>query len=380
MRVLLALREIARNKLRFGLLSLAVGLLVFLIVFQQGLLRGLITSFIGAVENQDSPVLVFNDQARQNVEGSFLRPDQLQLLATVAGVEAVGPIGQSVFTADAGEERQDAVLFGYELGGLGEPLTLTDGRLPAADNEAVASRSDADKGFDIGDEIQLLGADGAPGPTITVVGKGKDLNWSVAPTLFVSYDTFESAQRAVNPSAETVFASLAAVRPADGVDIDELTDLIDSSVPGVEALTNDEAASQNPGVQGVQSSFTIVLGLAFVVVVLVVGFFFLILTVQKAKPLTLMRAIGAPSGYLVRNLVVQILVVMTAGIAIGVGLALLLTAASPSGEVPISLAARSIVTTVVGLFVLALIGGFVAIRRVLRIDPIRATANTGRDF
>ena len=54
-----ALREIRAAKVRFSLLAGAVGLLIFLVLFQQAILRGLVTSFIGALENQDAPVLVF---------------------------------------------------------------------------------------------------------------------------------------------------------------------------------------------------------------------------------------------------------------------------------------------------------------------------------
>ncbi|MEZ5273015.1 MAG: hypothetical protein R2694_12040 [Ilumatobacteraceae bacterium] len=50
----LAWHEMRRSKLRFGLLTGAVGLLVFLILFQQALLGGLITQFIGAVRNQSA--------------------------------------------------------------------------------------------------------------------------------------------------------------------------------------------------------------------------------------------------------------------------------------------------------------------------------------
>mgnify|MGYP001552343168 CR=1 FL=1 len=74
--MLLAVREITRAKTRFALLTGAIGLLVFLILFQQGLLGGLVTDFIGAVDNQRSPVLVFNEQARRYVEASFMTPEQ----------------------------------------------------------------------------------------------------------------------------------------------------------------------------------------------------------------------------------------------------------------------------------------------------------------
>ncbi|MGK2930367.1 MAG: ABC transporter permease [Acidimicrobiales bacterium] len=380
--MLLATREIVRSKVRFGLLSGAVGLLVFLILFQQALLGGLITSFIGAVDNQDSPVLVFNDQARRNVEGSFLLPDQIEAIGQVDGVAASAPIGEATYTVEAGGELVDGVLFGYPVDGdgddtLGAPTSLIEGRLPERPGEAVASAADADDGFDVGDVIRIA-ADG--GPEIEVVGLGEDLRWSVAPTLFVDYSTFEDAQRAANPEADVVFPSLVAVRPADGVDPSDLTGRIDSAVEGVEALTNTEAVESSPGVAAVNQSFQIILALAFGVVTLVVAFFFLILTVQKAKALTLLRAIGAPSSYLVRNLVVQIVGVMAAGIAVGIGLVLAVASATAGGAIEVELVPGTVLPTVAGLTVLALIGGLGAIRRVLGIDPIRATANTGAEL
>jgi putative ABC transport system permease protein len=377
--VLLATREILRAKVRFALLAGAVGLLVFLILFQQALFGGLVSGFIGALENQDSPVLVYGEQARRNVEGSFLTPDQIQAIGDVDGVEAVVPIGEATYTVVAGGERVDGVLFGYPLDGpgLGAPTTLSEGRLPERPGEAVASAADAGDGFDIGDTVRIAAADG---PEIEVVGLARDLRFSVAPTLFVDYATFEQAQRAVNPNAEVVLPSIAAVRPADGVDAGELTARIDAEVRGVEALTNDEAVSSSPGVQAVNQSFQIILALAFAVVTLVVAFFFLILTVQKAKPLTLLRAVGAPAGYLVRNLVVQIVLVMGAGIAVGLGLVLALRPLSTAGSVEVQLEPSTIVPTLVALTVLALLGGVAAIRRVLRIDPLRATVDTSSEL
>src|SRR3546814_7289292 len=56
----LALREIRRAKARFGLLIAAVGLLMFLILTQQALQSGLITAFVGGLEKQSAPVLVYS--------------------------------------------------------------------------------------------------------------------------------------------------------------------------------------------------------------------------------------------------------------------------------------------------------------------------------
>ena len=53
------------------------------------------------------------------------------------------------------------------------------------------------------------------------------------------------------------------------------------------------------------------------VVPLVTGLFFLIITLQKSRSLTLLRAIGAPAGVLVRSLLVQVLIIIGGGIVLG---------------------------------------------------------------
>ena len=56
----LALKEMRRAKVRFGLLIVAIGLLVFLILFQQSLQNSLLRGFTGALRAQSAPVLVYS--------------------------------------------------------------------------------------------------------------------------------------------------------------------------------------------------------------------------------------------------------------------------------------------------------------------------------
>ncbi len=73
--MLLASGEIRRAPVRFGLLAGAIGLLVFLVFFQQTLLSSLLISFTGALQNQSGAVLVYSSEARNNLEASVLSPD-----------------------------------------------------------------------------------------------------------------------------------------------------------------------------------------------------------------------------------------------------------------------------------------------------------------
>ena len=98
----LALREIRRARWRFVLLTGAVGLLVFLILFVQALTGALIGQFIGALEHQSADVLVYSAQARKNLEGSVVPPTTVDAVAKVPGVARAGPFGQGTFSVRAG--------------------------------------------------------------------------------------------------------------------------------------------------------------------------------------------------------------------------------------------------------------------------------------
>lgn len=362
--MLLAGREIRRAKLRFGLLAGAVGLLVFLIMFQQALLGSLLQSFTGAVENQSGTVLVFSAEARKNVAGSVIPPPVQAQVEAVDGVRAAAPLGEATLTVEAGGEQVDASVFGFQPGGPGEPTRLVEGRLPASATEAVASREDASAGFGLGATVTSVNGDVA----LTVVGLTEQSRYSVAPTLFVTFDGYTALRLAANPDATAVLPSLVALTPAPGTTPDQLAVAVNDAVPGVEALTRAQAVAQSPGVSAVNTSFSLILGLAFVVVALVIGFFFLILTVQKMSSLTLLRAVGASTGYLVRALLLQIAFVVVGGLVVGVALTWLVVQAASAG-LPITLDPATLAGSAVGVLVLAVLGSSVTLLRVRRIDP-----------
>jgi putative ABC transport system permease protein len=322
-------------------------------------------------------VVVYGADARQNLAGSVIAPGQLEAVARVPGVAESGPLGEGTFTTRAANgEEVDGILFGYRLGGPGEPTRLSAGRLPEGPNEGVASAIDRDNGFDIGDEVTILpGTGGTDALRIRVVGLADDSRFSVQPVLFVSYPTYEAARRVANPSATgPILPSAVLAQPEPGISPDELARRIDRQVPGVEALERGAAVEAAPGVAPVRQSFSIILVLTFLVVTLVTGFFFLILTVQKQAALTLLRAVGASPGYLVRSVIVQVVVVVAGGLLVGVGL-LALASTRSSATFPIQVDVSLVVTSALAVVVLAFLASLVALRRVARLEPADAVSN-----
>ena len=132
-------REIRRAPLRFLLLAGAVGLLVFLVLFQQTLLSTLVSFFSGALESQSAEVVVYSDDTRKGPEGSVLSFDTVAAVAAVDGVARAEPLAVDTTTALAGGDELDIALFGYVLSGPGAPTTVVEGRLSAV--TARASRA-----------------------------------------------------------------------------------------------------------------------------------------------------------------------------------------------------------------------------------------------
>ncbi len=376
----LAFKEMARAKVRFALLVAAIALLVFLILFQQSLQNGLITGFIGAIREQNAPVLVYSVDGQRVIQGSVITPQMQDQVLAAPGTGDVGRIGQGTFTGqpsgNADGEVFDTTIIGYELGadgeGIGAPTEVIEGRLPVADDEAVVSDADVRLGYDIGESVTLLPG----GKRIEIVGLAADAQLNVAPTLFTSFDTYVDAVASVNPDAGTPLPNVLGVVPADGFTPEATVASINDQSLDLDALTRQDAAAETPGVAQVQQSFNIIFLLYGLVVPCVTGLFFLIVTFQKANSLTLLRAIGAPASRLVSSLLIQVVVIIGAGLIIGTLLYYPLSQRALGG-IALNFETGAVVFWSVLLLGLGLVSSLVAARRVLAIDPIEATTGQG---
>ena len=243
---------------------------MFLILFVQALTGALIGQFTGALEHQSADVLVYSARARKNLEGSVVAPATVDEIAAVPGVAASGPFGEGTFSVRAANQLRDAALIGYEPGKPGAPTTLKEGRLPTAPFEVVASSRNRNEGFGIGDHVQLEKG----GQTLTVVGLASDINYSVLPTMFTTFDTYATARRDANPGATAVWPSAVAAAVAPGASARAVRGEINVRIQGVETLTRGQAVSESPGVASVDQSLGAVVFLCFFVVAIVAGLFF----------------------------------------------------------------------------------------------------------
>jgi putative ABC transport system permease protein len=162
--------------------------------------------------------------------------------------------------------------------------------------------------------------------------------------------------------------NLIGVRVEPGASAAAVARRIDTAVPGVHALDRGTAVASIPGVSLIRQTFWLLIGMAFGINVVVVAFFFLILTVQKRRVFLAIRALGAPTRYLASSVLTQVVVVVTAGTAVATGI-LGLAAATSSPSFPIRVAPGLAAGVLVAALVCCLAATTVPIRRIASLDP-----------
>jgi putative ABC transport system permease protein len=301
-------------------------------------------------------------------------------IAAAPNVATTSPIGLSVFTATidgqqskeaaSGTTRSTCSWWAVTRPARRSPPRCPRGGFPTSSGEALFSGSSFDDPIDIGQQVTVEGV------TITVVGSADDAAFNVLPTLYVPFEDYVVASQKRAGAAIDVPPSLIGVTVADGADPARVAQALNDSIDGIEALDRADAVAALPGVGQITQSFSILYLLLYIVVALVTGVFFLILTVQKEDALVLLRAVGASSRDVIVSVLIQVLVVVGLGALIGsvVTAGLLALSKDVFGA---GFQLSTAVLTVGVILVLGLVASVGAVRRVLAIDPVNATKTRG---
>lgn len=363
------IREIWRAKVKFGLLAAAVGLLFFLLLFVNTLSSTLLDQFVGAIENSSADVLVFDAEAQATIPASRLTPEDVDRVAGVSGVSEAIPISVLATDTSVAGADVDISLWGLTIGGPGTPSALDEGRLPGPD-EALVDTSARDAGLEVGATLQVGGVE------IAVVGVADNATYAVSPTVYVTSETWQGVFAGAFPEAPSSPVNLIGV--AVDQDIDPATTASEiSSLEGLEGLLPAEAASATPGVSSIEQSFGIITGITFVIVIIVVGFFFQILTVQKLRIFALLEALGSRFRSLAGYVLGQIGFLVLLGVVVGVGM---LAAAALATRDVFAISIDPLLVGILGsgILVASLISGLTSVRRIAKQDAASVATGGGR--
>ncbi|WP_116995856.1 FtsX-like permease family protein [Desertimonas flava] len=363
----LALRELRRRPSRFAVAAVILTLLSVLLLFLGGLLDGLVAGSTGALRQQQADVIVYAVGSDASTIRSRIGPEVRDQVETVGGVDAVGGLG-SVQLGGRLEGRGPRdllaiVLFGFEL----PPNGIPDA--PLADGDVYADDSLRSEGVEEGTMIQL----GPARTEVRVIGFVSDSRFSGQGSLWGSLDTWRAVLGENRPNARVSDEVVQALVVRAATDAAGVAAAIDEATDGAtQSYTIAEAIDKIPGVSQQRSTFNQIIGVTVVIATVVVALFFALLTVERTGLYGVLKALGARSTTIFAGVALQAAVVAAVACAIGVGAALALDAALPSGSLPFTVTLSRVITSVAVLLGASLVGAAFSLRRVLRVDPASA--------
>ena len=352
----LGIREILYARGRFMLIGSVVGMITLLLVMLTGLTGGLGAQNISALQTLNPDRFVFapisaSEEPTVSFTDSAVRATDIAAWENISGVADVTPVGMTQTRMEAATAASVAVI-GVPAG------TQLPGGVTVPDSGAILSESLVD---DTGAQ---------PGATVTLSGRGlpvidttADDYYSHSPVVWVDSASWQQIAHVSPDVLGTVLAVNGTLDKAGWAEA--------ATVTGTFAETVSGSFSGLPSYQSEQGSLTAMQGFLYAISALVTISFLTVWTIQRTRDLSILRALGAPSKYLITDALGQAALIL----GIGVGMGALLgwgLGAIASGILPFLLTWNTVLIPAAGIWLLGLLGAFLATRRIMTIDPMLA--------
>lgn len=345
----LAWKEIQHEKLRYGLIVLMIFLISFLIFILSSLSAGLANKNTSALNAWQLQSVVLNKHSNVSLTQSLLTKSQLKQ-AKLSSKEAV--VGQTPVAAKGKHlAAVSAQFIGLKPGQyIYKNLPVTAGRRPRKATEVVADDSFRQHGYQLGEKIKLNDT----ACQYKLVGWVHHHEINIAPVVYGSLSTWQQL-RHVNPLiAASGIVSKRSFHPG---------------IPGTKSYQRQTFIQKLPGYRDQNMTFMMMIGFLFIISLIIVAIFLYILTMQKLPNFAVLRAQGIPSRVLVGATVWQALLLVLAGVVLGL-LALWLEAGLMPAAVPMSFSPLILVPASVGMLIMGLLGAIIPAVKIARLSPL----------
>jgi putative ABC transport system permease protein len=368
--VFLALLELKVARGRFLLMGSVVVLVAGLVGIVSGFTTGLGDDTVSALRGLPATHIAFAEGAKSD---QFARSliDQRTVTGWTKekGAEAT-PLGVAIIRGTTDRKVEvDLAAFGVEPGAFTDPGAEKGHRLDAAaPNGIVVSRQLVNDGIRIGDTLTI----DRLGIHLKVTGTTGRSSYGHVPVAYVTTDAWRRI-RFTTPGARTPSADLPdqytamALKAPAGLGGQALADA--DRRHGTATVPLHDAFAAAPGYEGERLTMTSIQTFLFLIAPLVVGAFFAVWTVQRTPELALLRAMGASRRRLLGHTLTQAAVVVAAGTAVGAALAAAV-GLLVGEQVPFSLPAATLTTTMAAVALVGLAGSALTLRRVTTVDPM----------
>ncbi|RNE48093.1 ABC transporter permease [Corynebacterium alimapuense] len=352
----LGIRDIVHARGRFALIGAVVALITLLLVMLTGLTSGLGAQSTSALSTLGPDRFAFapvteGEDAQISFTDSAVTVDNVEAWENTAGIASVSPVGLTMTRLEASSAASVAVI------GLPAGDSLPGGgQIPAGGVVVSSSLIDA-AGTRPGDSITLGGVE------VELLSNAPDEFYSHVPVVWADTATWQAVSHVDEEAVGTVLA-------IDG----ELTDsewTEASSQTGTVVATVQESFSGLASYQSEQGSLRAMQGFLYGISALVTVSFLAVWTIQRTRDLAILRALGASTRYLMTDSLGQGALILglgvTAGSVVGWGLGVFAAQA-----VPIALSPVTVIAPAVGIWLLGVVGAFIATWQVASVDPLSA--------
>ncbi len=359
--MLLARRNLFRDRTRFFLSVLGVAVSVGLILLLAGYRSGVYRQASAYLDNTPGTVVVAERGIRDFLGTSSVLPSRAaDAVRSTAGVDRVIPVVSRFVIFERHDRKDGFFLIGYDPAAGGGPWKLVGGREPTADNELVVDRTTARQhDMAIGDQVTLLDRDA------TIVGLSDETTFWAGSIAFARITTLESLARAPG------LRSFLLVTPEAGTSPEALRDRL--AIPGTEVLLKSAMIANDRKLMArvYDAPIGLMVAIAFVVGVLVVGLVIYTATIERRREYGALKAIGARNRTLYLVVTAQAFIAASAGavagVALGYGAGATLMAWRPQFRVDIEPAAVGVV--LVASLAMAVLAALIPARAVARLEP-----------
>jgi putative ABC transport system permease protein len=360
-----ARRQLLAEPAKLAVSVLAIAAAVALVLLLTGLRRGIgeqVTLYL----DRQPPVLVGQAGARNFMAQTSVLPEELGgRLERVPGVAAATPISQQFAMLTLHGRRVLPLLVGFDPGKAGGPWSLAAGRAPRAQGEIVLDGVLAEEhGLEVGTIVTYRGT------TLRIVGLSRGTTAWMAPLAFATRATLNALNR--QPKTASFFL----VSPRDGVSPAGLAARIERTVPGISALTREEAAANDRSLftGAFKGILLAMVTIAFAVAILVIGLTVYTSTSERGREYATLKAIGLGRGRLLRLAGTQAGALALAGTVVGTGLAFagVSAAATLAPKYLIVVSTESVALLAISALAMALVASLLPARYLARLDPATA--------
>ncbi len=392
----IAVRDLRFARGRFALMGAVVALVALLMVLLTGLSTGLVDDNVSAIADLPADHVSFSAESGVKFNQSTVTEDQWTKAAAVPGVEAVAPVGNTLFNGHvytsselAGQARDEVrshgkatspetagatsvslALFGIEPSAFVAPAVTSGAPIgPSTPNGVVISNDLARKSdVKVGDVIVL----DRVGTELAVVGVSPKANFGHVPVVWAPLElwqeaTFGSDVEVLVRDAAT-FLALRTNSSFDSAAFDAST--------GLETVTRTGAFAGSPGYVEETGTLLMIEAFLYAIAALLVAAFFTVWTIQRTSEIGLLKALGARNRYVIKDALGQATVVLVGATAVGVLVGLGLGRVMP-GNVPFALQPAPVLGAAALLVVMGLAGAALTIRRITKVDPLIALSQGG---